>query len=111
MILKYMNADETIGNMIDGNHTVVVEPGHPLWDEFVASSPEPYAPPAPEVIAEETARRVRAERDQRLAASDWTQLADASVSRTDWAAYRQALRNVPEQDGFPLSVDWPTPPT
>ncbi len=110
MIRKYMNADGSIGNITDGDHTVVVEPGHPLWDQFVAASPEPYAPPAPEVIAEEMAGRVRAERDQRLAASDWTQVADTPVDRTKWAAYRQALRNVPEQDGFPLSVVWPTSP-
>lgn len=53
----------------------------------------------------------RAERDRRLAASDWTQLADATLddaTRSAWAEYRQALRNVPQQEGFPWNINWPT---
>ena len=54
---------------------------------------------------------VRRERDRRLAESDWTQLPDVPQPTKDsWAAYRQALRNVPQQAGFPQSIDWPTPP-
>jgi hypothetical protein len=56
------------------------------------------------------AAAVRAERNQRLAACDWTQLADAPVSSFQWANYRQALRDVPSQVGFPWTVVWPTPP-
>jgi hypothetical protein len=54
--------------------------------------------------------RVRTERDRLLTASDWTQVADAPVNQAAWAAYRQALRDVPQQSGFPKSVTWPTPP-
>jgi hypothetical protein len=50
---------------------------------------------------------IRAERDQLLAASDWTQVADAPVDQSAWAAYRQALREIPQQDGFPFDVQWP----
>lgn len=53
---------------------------------------------------------VRAERNQRLAASDWTQLADAPVDDLVWAVYRQALRDVPNQPGFPVTIIWPTQP-
>jgi hypothetical protein len=53
---------------------------------------------------------IRAERDQLLAASDWTQVADAPVDQSAWAAYRQALREIPQQDGFPYDVIWPTVP-
>jgi hypothetical protein len=52
----------------------------------------------------------RAERDRRLAACDWTQVADAPVDREEWAAYRQLLRDVPEQPGFPDSIVWPEEP-
>ena len=52
----------------------------------------------------------RAERNRRLADSDWTQVADAPVDREAWAAYRQSLRDVTGQDGFPLNIIWPTPP-
>lgn len=67
----------------------------------------------PEQIAartEEQANMVRADRNIRLAASDWTQLPDAPVDATAWAAYRQALRDVTAQDGFPWDVTWPAPP-
>ena len=63
-------------------------------------------PPEPAPTAEE----IRAERDNLLSASDWTQVADASVDQAAWATYRQALRDVPEQDGFPHNVTWPTRP-
>jgi len=57
-----------------------------------------------------SATSLRAERDKRLAACDWTQVADAPVVQVAWAAYRQALRDVPAQAGFPLTVEWPSKP-
>jgi hypothetical protein len=56
------------------------------------------------------AQAIRAMRDQKLSASDWTQLADAPVDKAAWAAYRQDLRNVPAQAGFPWDVIWPEAP-
>ena len=56
------------------------------------------------------AREIRKERDQLLTESDWTQVADAPVDQTAWATYRQALRDVPSQEGFPSDVTWPTKP-
>jgi len=53
---------------------------------------------------------VRAERDSLLSESDWTQVADAPVDKAAWATYRQALRDVPAQSGFPKSIDWPDTP-
>jgi hypothetical protein len=66
-----------------------------------------------EEIAQRTADQasaVRSERDQKLAATDWTQVADAPVDKGVWAQYRQALRDVPEQSEFPWVVQWPTEP-
>jgi hypothetical protein len=57
----------------------------------------------------EQARSVRQNRDQKLKDSDWTQVADAPVSKEDWAAYRQALRDLPSADGFPW-IDLPSEP-
>lgn len=62
---------------------------------------------------EALAEAVRAERDGRLAASDWTQLADAPLddaARSAWGVYRQALRDVPRRGGFPEVVEWPGAP-
>jgi hypothetical protein len=59
---------------------------------------------------EQMAASVRSDRDSKLANSDWTQVADAPVDQTAWANYRQALRDVPEQAGFPWEVIWPEQP-
>lgn len=53
---------------------------------------------------------VRADRNRKLTASDWTQVADAPVDKVAWAAYRQGLRDVPSQAGFPWDVTWPVEP-
>lgn len=53
---------------------------------------------------------VRADRNNRLAASDWTQVADSPVDKAAWATYRQELRDVPNQQGFPWNVVWPSEP-
>lgn len=58
----------------------------------------------------EQAENVRRTRNQMLSDCDWTQLLDSQVDRTTWAAYRQELRDVPTQDGFPWNVTWPTQP-
>jgi hypothetical protein len=56
------------------------------------------------------AKNVREDRNKRLAECDWTQLADAPVDDLTWATYRQALRDIPSQTGFPWDVNWPTKP-
>lgn len=53
---------------------------------------------------------LRAERNARLTASDWTQVADAPVDQTAWAAYRQALRDLPETTQDPFAPVWPREP-
>ncbi|MBI9078498.1 MAG: phage tail assembly chaperone [Pseudodesulfovibrio sp.] len=53
---------------------------------------------------------IRAERDRLLLASDWTQLLDCpfgEAGKTAWGEYRQGLRDVPQQAGFPGAVEWP----
>ena len=60
---------------------------------------------------EEKAGQVRAERNDKLAQSDWTQGKDIADNISNaWATYRQALRDIPAQDGFPWNVTWPTQP-
>lgn len=56
------------------------------------------------------AAQVRAERNEKLKDSDWTQVADAPVDQATWAAYRQALRDITAQAGFPWTIDWPAQP-
>jgi hypothetical protein len=61
----------------------------------------------------EKAESVRRERDQKLVESDWRvikALESNQPQNFEWASYRQALRDVPSQAGFPWSVVWPQSP-
>lgn len=59
---------------------------------------------------ESQAISVRSIRNALLSACDWTQVADSTADKQAWATYRQALRDVPSQAGFPRDVQWPTQP-
>lgn len=70
---------------------------------------------APHPIIDDSEQRtqIRKERNQKLTECDWTQLDDTpldNVAKAQWAAYRQALRDVPDQTGFPSNVVWPSQP-
>jgi hypothetical protein len=56
------------------------------------------------------AKEVRRERNKLLKESDWTQIPDCTVDKTVWATYRQALRDITSQEGFPFNVIFPTKP-
>jgi hypothetical protein len=58
----------------------------------------------------EQAKSVRNSRTQMLKDCDWTQLADSTADKQAWAAYRQALRDITTQAGFPWTVQWPEQP-
>lgn len=78
------------------------------YQDAPAPSPEP-GPPTEEQLAAEA----RYQRNQMLAASDWTQLPDVPIevnNKNAWAVYRQALRNLPQQAEFPTTISWPSPP-
>lgn len=64
----------------------------------------------PKNTSAEQSLAIRHDRNLKLALSDWTQLSDAPVNKVLWAAYRQALRDIPQQAGFPTSIDWPVAP-
>ena len=61
-------------------------------------------------IDDQQGTSVRNSRNQLLKDSDWTQVVDAKVDTKVWAAYRQELRDITGQDGFPFNVIWPTQP-
>jgi hypothetical protein len=54
---------------------------------------------------------LRSQRDELLAQSDWTQVADAPVDAAAWATYRQALRDLPANTTDPANPTWPTKPS
>lgn len=70
----------------------------------------PLTPEDIEARNQAQASNVRAERDELLLDSDWTQLSDSPVDPLPWRTYRQELRNVPQQAGFPWTIVWPVAP-
>jgi hypothetical protein len=64
-------------------------------------------------LDENTAAAVRSKRTGLLAATDWTQIADAPTDAAAWAMYRQALRDVTDHVNFPYLKEnnWPVKPT
>jgi hypothetical protein len=63
--------------------------------------------------SERKASAIREERNKLLAETDWTQVNDAPFDadqKLAWALYRETLRMIPEQPGFPETVNWPPKP-
>ena len=79
-------------------------------EQYAEAAP---VPSVPEPTEEQQEMQVRAARNSLLDLCDWTQLPDAPLTaeqKQEWAEYRQALRDVPEQAGFPDAVIWPSIP-
>ena len=72
------------------------------WDAMEAA----YAAGADTRKSEE----VRQERNQLLSETDWMAGSDITMS-DEWRTYRQALRDISSQEGFPNTVTWPTKPS
>ena len=64
----------------------------------------------PASLNEQEAKSVREQRNYLLINSDWTQVTDSTANKEVWATYRQALRDITSQEGFPHEVTWPQRP-
>jgi hypothetical protein len=88
----------------------------PVFTDRAASEGQPAQTAAEQETAykamkdAEQATSVRNQRTQLLKDSDWTQLADSTADKTAWATYRQALRDITAQSGFPWAITWPDAP-
>jgi len=74
------------------------------WDVFEDDSP------AISLSTEEVSMIERSRRDRLIAETDWWATSDRTMTDAQ-TAYRQALRDVPDQSGFPNDITWPTKPT
>jgi hypothetical protein len=61
------------------------------------------------VPTSERETHVRRERDNLIAATDWWATSDRTMT-AEQTAYRQALRDITGQAGFPTNITWPTKP-
>ena len=86
----------------------VVKVGTQWFTKYVAITPDDDGKARMDAAQ---AQVVRSTRNKRLSDCDWTQLADApGQTRSAWVQYRQDLRNIPQQSGFPWEITWPTEP-
>ena len=103
----------SIQAQIDGKSMLVpLDPANRHYAEITrqVDASELVVEPNPGPSEEQLAAAARSQRDALLSQSDWTQVPDAPVDHQAWAEYRQALRDVPEQEGFPTDINWPTKP-
>lgn len=107
--MKYFRnntTDEVFGYDADQQDLIAKAEADPNMTNITGSWPiEPTVDP---LLVKEI--EVRTERDILLARCDWTQVPDAPVDQAAWASYRQQLRDIPQQSGFPNNVIWPTKP-
>jgi len=60
-------------------------------------------------IDDQQAENVRSQRDRLIEKSDWRAVSDRKLE-PEWKEYRQALRDISKQEGFPHDVKWPVDP-
>lgn len=105
LVIQY-NGFVTVSTSTDdgGALSVSVTPNMEAWNQWKETQPSEE-----EKLAEEA----RAKRDALLAETDWTQALDAPITADcskSFRQYRQALRDITEQEGFPSSIEWPEKP-
>jgi len=95
--------EKFVGSMFIIHTNEVVE--MKLWSKYTADEKAE--------MDRQAASAIRAERNTKLTECDWTQLNDTPLdnpSKVAWTTYRQALRDIPSQSGFPHNVVWPVKP-
>lgn len=99
--------NDTIIRLSD-NAFIPANPDNRDFAEYLEWKAEGNIPEAADPIDHMTS--LRDERNTKLAASDWTQLADAPADQAAWAVYRQALRDLPANTPDPANPVWPQEP-
>ena len=64
----------------------------------------------PDATNEQKWEQIKLWRNAELARTDWTQVEDSPVDKAAWAAYRQALRDLPAQGGLADAATFPVQP-
>lgn len=100
MQLYYALANEPQNILLNGVSIALTERGI-VQDDVVAVSA---------ILGISANQAARMLREAALVDSDWTQLPDTQLDKTVWATYRQALRDITLQAGFPHDIVWPVKP-
>ena len=82
------------------------------YQEYLEWAKTNTADPADTPTLDQQWAHVRAERDRRLAETDWTQTPDVPQETIwKWKTYRQDLRDIPQKQTDPNNITWPTKPS
>ena len=103
-------AEQAALNVPEGQSLLEVGPDIDVAEYKVKNRKLVKLPPKPVDVARLLAD-LRMARNRRLAASDWTQLADAQVDKNAWGVYRQQLRDLPATASDAENPNWPDVPT
>jgi hypothetical protein len=111
-------ANETPVEREDGTHFIYDKysadtTDRPALGQYISGNLDAWIAAYSEAEVELVASAARRARDALLAETDWTQVSDVpstEAERQAWLLYRQALRDVPQQEGFPYTVMWPDKP-
>jgi hypothetical protein len=96
---------------VDSGNPVEFPPRPGSQYVFDFSSKQWVDPRSPEQKYQQADSAARSQRKILLEKSDWTQLADIPAeTKALWEPYRQELRDITDQPGYPFNVIWPTPP-
>jgi len=108
---SYLEQDSDDATQYVRDGALATKPSRPTerhvwnWDTYTWDSPSADAEYEYRI---ETALARRADL---LAASDWTQLPDVPLATKEkYAEYRQRLRDITKQPGYPHQIHWPTEP-
>jgi hypothetical protein len=69
-----------------------------------------FNPEFPDATDAQQWEQIRLWRNAELARTDWTQITDSTANKAAWATYRQALRDLPQQNGLASEVSFPELP-
>ena len=107
--LEYYSDREDTDEDFTYSYTIYEAYGNFPPDVFTEDA-DKWADYIKELDKKKAAKEVRKTRNELLRESDWATLPDAKTDKTACKAYRQALRDISEQAGFPYEIEWPEKP-
>ena len=108
-----LQSEDNAKNIASASENTAYISGEYKSAEYTVQNGLPVAKSQSEISALEAElawAKFRDIRDQLLSACDWTQVPDAPVDQTAWAAYRQQLRDLPANTADPSNPQWPERP-
>ena len=103
---------QAIADEVSTDHDFVIQSNdaNTEWIYDTESGLRDNSQPSSDNLLAITSAEAREVRNHLLAATDWTAMSDAPTQATAMTTYRQALRDITSQSGWPTTINWPTKP-